>query len=48
MFGITGEIASYDGRGFCAQMRIQAARSLHLEDGIIEIRIGSLAMHRSS
>ena len=42
MFELTGEIASYDDRGFCARCGSRLLDLSNVEDGIIEIRIGSL------
>lgn len=39
---MTGEIASYDNRGFCARCESRLLDLSNDEDGIIEIRIGSL------
>ena len=41
-FELTGEIASYDARGFCARCGSRLLDLSDLEDSIIEIRIGSL------
>ena len=48
MFEMTGEIASYDGRGLCARCGSRLLDLADLEDSIIEIRIGSLEMPRSN
>lgn len=42
VFEMTGEIASYDGRGFCARCGSSLLDLSDLEDSIIEIRLGSL------
>jgi len=42
VFETTGQIASYDGRGFCARCGSRLLDLSDLEDSIIEIRIGSL------
>lgn len=42
VFELTGEIASYDGRGFCARCGSRLLDLSDLEDSIIEIRLGSL------
>jgi hypothetical protein len=41
-FEMTGEISSYDNRGFCARCGSRLLDLSNLDDGIIEIRIGSL------
>src|SRR6188472_3832683 len=41
-FELTGEISSYDSRGFCARCGSRLLDLSDLEDGIIEIRVGSL------
>jgi hypothetical protein len=42
VFEMTGEIASYDGRGFCARCGSRLLDLSDLEGSIIEIRLGSL------
>jgi hypothetical protein len=42
VFEMTGEIASYDDRGFCARCGSRLLDLSDLEDSIIEIRLGSL------
>jgi hypothetical protein len=39
---MTGEIASCDGRGFCARCGSRLLDLTNADEGIIEIRIGSL------
>jgi len=41
-FELTGEVSSYDSRGFCARCGSSLLDLSGLEDGIIEIRVGSL------
>jgi hypothetical protein len=42
VFEMTGEIASYDGRGFCARCGLRLLDLTDAAEGVIEIRIGSL------
>jgi hypothetical protein len=48
VFEMTGEIASYDGRGFCARCGSSLLDLSDLEDSIIEIRSEASTMHRSN
>jgi hypothetical protein len=48
VFEMTDEIASYDGRGFCARCGSRLLDLSDLEDSIIEIRLGSLDDARES
>jgi len=41
-FELTGEIASYDSRGFCGRCGSRLLDLSGVEDGIIEIRLGGL------
>jgi len=41
-FELTGEIASFDNRGFCPRCGSRLIDLSDLDDGIIEIRLGSL------
>ena len=41
-FELTGEIASYDNRGFCALCGSRLLDLSGIEDGMMEIRVGSL------
>ena len=41
-FELTGEISSFDTRGFCARCGSRLLDLSGLDDGIIEIRVGSL------
>lgn len=42
VFELTGEVASYDNRGFCARCGSRLLDLSNLPDGIVEIRLGSL------
>jgi hypothetical protein len=42
VFELTGDICSYDGRGFCARCGSRLVDVTDLDDGLIEIRIGTL------
>jgi hypothetical protein len=41
-FEVTGDVASYDSRGFCARCGSRLLDLSNLEEGVIEIRAGSL------
>jgi hypothetical protein len=41
-FEMSGEISSYDGRGFCSRCGSRLLDTSDLGDGLIEIRLGSL------
>jgi hypothetical protein len=41
-FEMSGEIASYDGRGFCPRCGSRVIDTTERSDALIEIRIGSL------
>ena len=41
-FEVTGEISSYDGRGFCARCGSRLLNPVDPGDKLVEIRIGSL------
>src|SRR5438045_8697245 len=41
-FEMSGEIASYDGRGFCSRCGSRVLDTTDRSDALIEIRIGSL------
>jgi hypothetical protein len=41
-FEMSGEISSYDGRGFCARCGSRLLDTSDLDDALIEIRLGSL------
>lgn len=41
-FEMSGEIASYDGRGFCARCGSRRLNPASAEDTVVEIRLGSL------
>jgi len=41
-FEISGEISSYDGRGFCPRCGSRIVDVSDLGDGLVEIRIGTL------
>jgi hypothetical protein len=41
-FEITGEISSYDGRGFCPRCGSRLLDTADTDDTLVEIRVGSL------
>jgi hypothetical protein len=41
-FEVSGEISSYDGRGFCPRCGSRIVDVSDLDDGLVEIRIGTL------
>jgi hypothetical protein len=41
-FEISGELASYDGRGFCPRCGSRILDESNADDGVVELRLGSL------